>query len=73
MVTLKGDVYLKKEERQYLLNLISRAKTSREAKEPMFGLRYQLIFGDTKEECHIISEDGVFVLQNLQIVFEGES
>lgn len=73
IVNLKGDVYLKKEERQYLLNLISRARIDKEAKEPMFGLKYKLIFGDTKEECHIISEDGVFVLQNLQIVFEGES
>lgn len=72
IISLKGEVYLKTEERKYLLNLISRAKSEEYAKEPLFGLRYQLKFEDTNTYCKIISEDGIFTLQNLQIVFEGE-
>ena len=70
IVSLKGEIHLKKEEREYLLNLISRAGNNLEAKEPLFGLSYKIILGDTNEWCNIVSEDGIFILQNVQIIFE---
>lgn len=71
-VSLHGNVFLKKEERQYLLNLISRAGDKGYAKEPLFGLNYRIVFGSSNDICQIISEDGIFMLHNLQLVFEGE-
>ena len=58
--------------RQYLLNLISRAGDKGYAKEPLFGLNYRIVFGSSNDICQIISEDGIFMLHNLQLVFEGE-
>ena len=72
-VILKGDVYLTKEERGYLLNLISRIGTSEEYfKEPLFGLNYKVNFDNNKEICRIISDDGTFTLPSLSITFAGD-
>ena len=64
---------LTKEERGYLLNLISRIGTSEEYfKEPLFGLNYKVNFDNNKEICRIISDDGTFTLPSLSITFAGD-
>ena len=71
-VVLKGDVKLTKEERGYLLSLISKIGTSTDYfKEPLFGLNYKVNF-DENESCHIISDDGVLTLPSLSITFVGD-
>ena len=72
-VVLKGDVKLTKEERGYLLDLISRIGTSNDYfKEPIFGLNYKVNFDSNNETCRIISDDGVFTLPSLSITFVGD-
>lgn len=72
-IVLKGKVNLTKEERGYLLNLISRTGTSDDYfKEPLFGLNYKVNFDNSKEICKIISEDGIFTLPSLSITFVGD-
>ena len=72
VVELKDEVRLTKEERGYLLNLISKAGNSTNYfKEPLFGLNYKVNFNDSNTTCRIISDDGIFTLPSLSIIFEG--
>lgn len=63
-ITLKDDIELSKVERRYIQKLLA----SRGGKETEFGLHYQVIKKDGK--CKITSEDGVFIMDSLEIEFE---
>lgn len=67
-ISLVGKVFLSKEERSYILNLMSRYRNGIQ-KEKKFGLKYEIKPGT--KECQIYSEDGVFTMESIEIVFEG--
>lgn len=70
IVKLDGEVHLTKEERNYILNLISRSRKDKINKENLLGLKYQL--KEIDGTCKIISSDGTFTMPSLQIDFEVE-
>lgn len=70
IVNLDGEVFLSKEERNYILNLISRSTKNKNNKENVLGLKYNILPGNGT--CKIISDDGVFTLNSLKIEFLGE-
>lgn len=73
IIEFRDEVNLTKEERNYLLNLISRIETHENyLKEPLFGLKYKVNFYNDNTQCKIISEDGIFTLPSLNIIFEGD-
>lgn len=67
-VKLTGEISLSKEERSYILNLISRYRNGIR-KENLFGLSYDIVSRDGR--CQIISEDGVFTMDSIEIIFKG--
>lgn len=69
-VNLNGEIFLSKEERSYILNLISRSRKEKTNKENLLGLRYHV--EDIDGICKIISPDGTFTMQSLKIEFEVE-
>lgn len=68
-INLSGEVHLTPDERSYILNLIVKARTGI-CEDPVFGLEYTI--KDKKEDCQIISSDGVFYMNGLYIDFGGE-
>ncbi len=65
-ITLKDEINLTKIERRYIQKLLA----SSNKKETEFGLTYNT----TKKEgsCKIISEDGTFFMEAIEIEFEGD-
>lgn len=66
-VKLKDKVDLKKEELDYILNLISRSNNG-ETKENILGLSYKIEELDGK--CEIVSEAGSMFMDAINIIFE---
>lgn len=64
-ITLTNEIELSKVERRYIQKLLA----SSNKKETEFGLTYNINKKDGK--CKIISEDGIFYLDSLEIEFEG--
>ncbi len=64
-IILKGEIRLSKVERRYIQVLLG-AKTR---KETEFGYSYTI--KPLEGMCKIISEDGIFVMRNVEIEFEG--
>ena len=65
-ITLVGEIKLSKVERGYIQKLLS----SSNKKETEFGLIYNIKKNNGK--CRIISEDGVFYLDSIEIEFAGD-
>ncbi len=65
-IELKGKVNLSKVERRYIQKLLA----SSLKKETEFGLTYKVIKHDGK--CEINSPDGVFVMNEVEVLFEGD-
>ena len=65
-ITLVGEIKLSKVERRYIQKLLS----SSNKKETEFGLIYNIKKNNGK--CRIISEDGVFYLDSIEIEFAGD-
>lgn len=65
-ITLSKEMELSKIERRYIQKLLG----SRNEKETEFGLKYFIKKLDGK--CSIKSEDGIFVLNSIEIEFEGD-
>ena len=63
-ITLEKEIHLSKTERRYIQKLLS----SRTKKETEFGLSY--IINKKDGTCKIISEDGTFIMNSLEIEFE---
>ena len=63
---LQDEINLSKIERRYIQKLLS----SSHQKETEFGLNYHIEKKDG--QCKIISEDGVFYINSLEIIFEGD-
>lgn len=68
IVNLDGEIHLTKEERDYILKLISRSRKEKVAKENLLGLNYHIEALDGI--CKIISPDGVLTMNSLKIEFE---
>lgn len=68
-VNLSGIINLSKEERNYVLNLISRSHGNKN-KENVLGLSYKI--ETLPGTCKIESDDGIFTMQSMKIIFEGE-
>lgn len=68
IVNLNGDIHLTKEERNYILKLISRSRKEKVAKENLLGLKYHIEALDGV--CKIISPDGTLTMNSLKIEFE---
>lgn len=68
-INLTGDVYLSKEERNYILSLIDKANNSVMI-DPVFGYNFKI--EDLNNECQIISSDGVFYMPGILITVGGE-
>lgn len=65
-ITLNKEINLSKVERRYIQKLLA----SSSKKETEFGLSYEIIRKNGK--CKIISDDGVFIMDSLEIEFEGD-
>ncbi len=65
-ITLTEDQNLSKTERRYIQKLLASSSN----KETEFGLNYHII--KKEGQCQILSEDGVFRMDCLEIEFEGE-
>ena len=65
-IILQDEINLSKIERRYIQKLLS----SSHQKETEFGLNYHIEKKDG--QCKIISEDGVFYINSLEIIFEGD-
>lgn len=65
-ITLNGELKLSKIERRYIQKLLA----SSSKKETEFGLSYNVIKQDGK--CKIISDDGIFLMDSLEIDFVGD-
>ncbi len=65
-ISLIGDISLSKVERKYIQKLLSSSKN----KETEFGLTYYINKKD--EKCKITSSDGIFFMNGVEIVFEGD-
>lgn len=68
---LKGEIKLSSEERRYVFTLIEKAKkTANTLKgiDPVFGKSYFLEYLD--EKCQITSEDGIFIMNGIRVIFE---
>lgn len=65
-ITLTNEIKLSKVERRYIQKLLSSSSN----KETEFGLSYNIVKKDGK--CKIISEDGIFFMDSLEIEFVGE-
>lgn len=63
-ITLKDDMNLSKTERRYIQKLLS----SQNKRETEFGLSYNVLQKDGT--CKIISEDGIFFMNSVEIEFE---
>ena len=67
-IDLSGKVHLTPDERSYILNLMVKARTGI-GEDPVFGLEYTI--KDKKEDCQIVSSDGVFYMKGIYIEFGG--
>lgn len=65
-IVLDKEINLSKIERRYIQKLLA----SSNKKETEFGLAYNIVKKDGK--CKIICEDGIFYMNSLEIVFEGD-
>lgn len=65
-ITLNGELKLSKIERRYIQKLLA----SSNKKETEFGLNYNVTKKDGK--CKIISDDGIFLMDSLEINFVGD-
>ena len=65
-IILKDEMNLTKYERKYIQKLLGTPNR----KETEFGLNYSINKSDGK--CKIISEDGIFFLDSIEIEFEGD-
>ncbi len=65
-IKLDGKMTLSKIERRYIQKLISSSKK----KETEFGLVYDVVKKDGK--CEIASPDGIFFMDSVDIIFEGD-
>ena len=65
-IILEKEMHLSKIERRYIQKLLA----SSNKKETEFGLNYNILKKDSK--CKIISEDGIFYMNSLEIAFEGD-
>lgn len=65
-IILNGDIKLTKIERRYIQKLLSNSNK----KESEFGLKYDILKKDGI--CKIISDDGIFYMNSLEIIFEGD-
>ena len=68
-INLTGDIYLTKEERNYILSLIAKYHNG-VTKDPVFGLTYKI--KEENDSCQITSEDGVFYMKGISIQIGGE-
>ena len=68
-IDLSGEVHLTPDERSYILNLMVKARTGI-GEDPVFGLEYTI--KDKKEDCQIVSSDGIFYMKGIYIDFGGE-
>lgn len=65
-ITLKEEVNLSKIERRYIQKLLSTSNK----KETEFGLTYKTY--KKNDKCKIISPDGIFIMDSVEIEFEGD-
>ena len=65
-IVLTNEINLSKIERRYIQKLLSTSNK----KETEFGLSYNI--NKQNGKCKIISEDGIFYMDSLEIEFEGE-
>lgn len=65
-ITLTNEIKLSKVERRYIQKLLGATIK----KETEFGLNYEVVKKEGK--CKIISDDGIFLMDSLEIVFEGD-
>lgn len=73
---LVGKVYLKPEERRYIFTLLEKIGTLKlgeiqKGLDPIFGLSYEIVLQDGK--CEMESDDGIFLMDGIDIIFGGES
>ncbi len=72
-IKFDDDISIKKIEREYILDLISRYGLVKDfKKEPVFGLNYKISFNNNGKYCTINCEDGILSIPCMEIWFDGD-
>lgn len=72
-IKFEDNVSIKKVEREYVLDLISRYGFATDfKKEPVFGLNYKITFNNNGKYCIINCEDGILSIPSMEIWFDGD-